>query len=237
MNKKYILFGVAAVIIAGLLWWGFHRGQSFGTVISCSTDVTCFTKLGATVSFQDDGAMILNGAVTLNAGITQTNPASVNILLGTSVFNNLVQSGAGFSLTLSTANGTTQFITAAQFCTTASVLIPQTSTTTLRIVLPAATSTLATCGASLGSFADQLIDNESSAAVTIGTTTGETARQGVQMYFASSTNQTTVGSAYPMTSTGIVIPATTTLSQRGQYTGLNVANVTLNILNTWFTRQ
>src|SRR4051794_1289849 len=59
--------------------------------------------------------------VDANGNLTNTSSSAFHTLLGTLLTNEVVQSAAGFSLTLSTANGNTQRLTAAQFCSAATV--------------------------------------------------------------------------------------------------------------------
>lgn len=168
--------------------------------------------------------------------ITDTVATAVHTLLGTLVVNELIQSGAGFSSTYSTANGTTLALTTASFCGVATVLIPITSTTTLTVTLPSATSTQVGCGAPLGSFSTQLIDNESSSAVTFATTTGEVPGQGVRFWIASSTPGTNATPAVFASASGIVVPASTTVQMMGQYTGTSTTNAILNVFVTFFKK-
>lgn len=170
-------------------------------------------------------------SVSTFTGVTTFTSTLVNT--STTVLNNLIQGGNGFSLTIAAAT----VITATQFCSVSSIVIPPTAVAAFTITLPSATSTRLTCGATLGSFADQLIDNESSIVVTIATTTGEILGQGVQMQFASTTGPVANATLGGLTATGVAIPATTTLQQRGIYTGTSTTNVKLNILNSFFTRQ
>ena len=223
--KQYLVPAVISALIAVVIGLGFKTVESMPKAGTIGAGITNYSGISITGT---PGSLDASGTVSFSGTVIDT---------GTTVLNNVVQSGNGFTLTLSTANGNSQAITAAQFCSAATVLIPITSTTTLTLTLPPATSTVATCGASLGSWASQYIDNESSSVVTIATSTGDIKGQGIQIYLASSTALTAAAGAYPMTSTGLALPATTTLLQTGIYTGTSTTNVILNMLNTFFKRQ
>jgi hypothetical protein len=105
--------------------------------------------------------------------LTLPGPSSLAIFPGTTITNNVVFGSGGYSSTFSTTVGTSFTVTPAQFCAATSLLVPVGNTTTVTIVLPAASTTFATCGATVGSWSDQLIENDSSFAVTEATTTGQ----------------------------------------------------------------
>lgn len=72
MNTKYLIGGVVALVLAGLLYIGLtHQKTTFGTAVNCQS-VTCFTTVGVLTSFQDDGAAIFNGAVTFASTFVQS---------------------------------------------------------------------------------------------------------------------------------------------------------------------
>lgn len=84
MNKT-LKIGLAIVIIlivVGMYYVLRPRSVATGTAVDCTAGVTCFTNLGATGTFQADGATIFNGAVT--------NSSSVTIGTGNTAFTGLV---------------------------------------------------------------------------------------------------------------------------------------------------
>lgn len=155
--------------------------------------------INTALPFQTTSTIISTGIVTF---------ANLVINTGTTVVNNLVQGGNGYSLTISSASTASQTITAFQFCSTASVLIPQTSTTSITITYPTITGLLAVCQGVAGGWSEQFIDNESSFPVTIATSSA-----GFNLYVASSTGLAKVSVQYPP-----VIAPTSTLKVTGQFT-------------------
>jgi hypothetical protein len=91
---------VALVILAIMTVPHLFKGQSFGTAISCATDVTCFTKLGVLTTFQVDGTTIFNGTVTYTSSIV-----AAALSATTATFSGLVTHDAG--VLESYANATT----------------------------------------------------------------------------------------------------------------------------------
>lgn len=184
--------------------------------------------------------------IQTSSNITGTSLSGVFSWAGTMVstatlaVNNFVVSVVGWSLTLSTANGNSQTLGVTAFCGAATTITPITSTTTLTITLPSATSSAAACNGgnavALGSFSTQLITNESSNVLTFATTSGEVKGQGVQFDFASSTVFTNAAASpgYPFTSTGLAVPASTTVEMIGQFSGTSTANAILRIHVIYF---
>lgn len=133
--------------------------------------------------------------------------------VGATIVNQFVQADGGYSLTLSTANGTSFTVTPGQWCLGTQALVPVSNTTTITVTFPAASTTFAACGATAGSWSTQIIDNESSFPVTIATSTGG---NGIVFFLSTSTTNT----LYPPK-----IFASTTETQIGSYTsstGLNL---------------
>lgn len=77
MNTLLKYSGLVALIILAIFGLSrilLSKSVVFGTAASCSTDVTCFTKLAALTSFQDDGTAIFNSTFQLgSSGTVQTN--------------------------------------------------------------------------------------------------------------------------------------------------------------------
>lgn len=212
MKNQNILWAAGAVVVSLVLVSVLGLGGSvkqFGT--AGITDIT-----GLNINTLDGGP----GTLTVANGITQTSTSAINILLGSLGVNNLVQGVSGFAQTLSTSVGTSFSITPAQWCSATQVLIPVSNTTTVTLTLPAASTTFSTCGATAGSWATQIIDNESSFAATIATSTGG---NGIVFLEATGTTMTT----FPPK-----VLASTTEFQVGSY----ISSTALNMYRTAFTR-
>ena len=199
--------GLIAVAIIAIGGYFFPKvNASFGSVSTncANSSTTCLTDL------------LLSDALQVTNGITVTATNAVNVLNGTTITNNLVQGSAGYSLTLSTAVNTSFTLTPAQFCSGTSVLLPPSNTTTITLTIPAASTTAITCGAAVGSWSQQIIENDSGFALTFATTTGQlqntiTGLQPSSFLYATGTPALSI--TYPPK-----IQATTTATMMGIFT-------------------
>ncbi len=192
-NKNLWIIGivVAAILGVAILVAAFHSsGPKSSTTYGINNGAqvqnypfwfTNNTGTGAVVyggrsqqwAITDSGAETVNG-ITNTGGITEVGgPGTVNVFPGTTITNNVVFGSGGYSNTFSTTVGTSFTVTPQQFCSATSLLIPVGNTTTVTLVLPAASTTFATCGATVGSWSDQIVENDSSFAVTEATSTGQ----------------------------------------------------------------
>lgn len=212
MTNKIIAIGVVILLIIGVVVYvNIHTS---GTKKSGALPITAttYTDLNVTGSYYANGTAIINSLGNI-------------ITLGTSVFNDVIFGAAGFSTTYSTANGTSQNITLAQFCSGTALLVPNTSTTTLTLTYPAATTTFAGCGGVAGSWSNEIFDNESGSAITFATTTGGS---GVTFFVASTTAAAVGVPAWPPR-----LLASTSMIITGQY----VDSSHLNLYITQYQRQ
>jgi len=216
-------YAIGLLVILGLVAAGFAltrpgsplAGGISQNITTTQSGVWWFTNTHYFGS-QQQTSVDNKGNISTIGNIVQTAVTAVNTLLGTTIFNNVVFSALGYSSTFSTANGNTQNVSTTQFCSGTTILIPQSSTSTLTLTLPAASSTYATCGATVGSWAPLIIDNESSKNVVIATSTGG---NGI-VFFVASTTITNLGApAYPPT-----IMASSSQIQFGLYTSSSALN-------------
>jgi hypothetical protein len=204
MSKAIKVFGIGvliAVVIAVTIFAINSRDtKEVGTVsTTCQGSTTCLTDL------------VLSGQLSVSQGILELSSSAVNVFAGTTAMNNVIQSSSGYSQTYSTAAGTVFNVTPAQFCSAATILVPVSNTTTITVVLPSASTTYATCGATTGSWSNQIFQNDSSFSVTIATSTGGTpATSNSVFYFATGTPASSI--TYPPK-----IIASTSLTFMGQY--------------------
>lgn len=165
----------------------------------------------------------LTSTATFLGNIIQAGATSlVAIFPGTVLENNVVQSYSGYSTTTTAS----QTIPVASFCTTATVLVPPSVVSPITITLPQASTTYAGCGAAVGGWSTQIIDNESSVAVTLATTTGAFGIQGIKFMYASGTPATAGAAAWPPT-----INASTTMILSGQYSSTTTLNAYITMYN------
>lgn len=193
------VIGLLLSLIAG------SRGSDI-TAGGVYNQVTNYFKEGLVVGGASQFSISSAGAITTSGNIIQTS--------GATVVNNLVQGSAGYAQTLSTAVGTSFAITPAQWCTSTSLLVPVSNTTTITITLPAASTTYATCGASVGSWSTQIVENESSFQVTYATSTGG---NGITFFTATSSS---ANLGYPPK-----VMASTTQMATGLYTSSSALNL------------
>lgn len=210
-TQKTALVVVGALIagaIVGLLLSGSRAEPSVSGVYN---NVTNYFKEGIVAGGGGQFSVSSVGAILTSANIVQT--------AGVTAVNDLVQGSAGYAVTLSTATGGTNTLiganifalTPAQWCVGTSVLIPASNTTTVTLQLPAATTTYAACGATAGSWAHQIIDNESSFTLTYATTTGG---NGITFFTATGTTYTLTPKVF----------ASTTEDFMGLYTSSSALN-------------
>lgn len=195
----------------------FNNGLYVGPVSATTWSVTAAGVMTAIAS-------VTTGTATFTGNIIQAGANTlVAVFPGTVIANNIVQASGGYSQTLTT-NTTT---TVAQWCAGTAILIASSTAAAFTITLPAASSTFASqgaggCGATVGSWADQIIDNESSYNITLATTTGG---NGIRFFMATGTPAT--GATYPP-----FIAASSTVRFTGQY----VSTSTLNAYMTSYYR-
>lgn len=142
--------------------------------------------------------------IQTSAGITMTGLASLLVNLGTTVVNNFTQGGSGYSQTITTTGA----LTAAQFCASTAILVPQSVVSPITITYPTAAAAYTACAAVPGGWQEQWIDNESSVTVTIATSTNDN----INIMVASTTGAVKVTTPFPQT-----VPASTSLRIEGTF--------------------
>lgn len=170
-NTLKVITGAILILLVGVIGYSLaQKSPSLGSSTGYDS-----LKLTPSASTGDTYGIQINGVTTQDINgntvspILQTNPFGVNIMLGTSILNNVVLYGAGFSNIITTSTT----LTPAQFCASTDLQVTGT-TGTITITVPAATSTFAACNGVVGGMGLQTIVNDSTNTVLLAGGTGVT---------------------------------------------------------------